>query len=233
MKQVIDSLSLVVPAYNEEEVIFETLKIYNKKLARIARRYEIIVVDDGSTDLTPQILKKINVKNPHLKIITHKKNLGVGKTLLDGLRIAKYQWVMHNSADQPFNIDDLQKIKNLFKTSDVIVAVRKDRSANSLFRKLTSLTSLLLIKLFFGTHIKDFHFIQIYKTKILKGVKVTSNDTFMPAELLVNLARKNYTIAQFTAKFYKRTAGYSKYDNPLRYLVYLRELVKFWWRLNH
>lgn len=230
MDQMINSLSLVVPAYNEEQVIEKALIIYAEKLSNLVKRYEIIIVDDGSTDKTPQILK--NLKDPKIKVLTHRKNMGVGKALIDGFKIAKYEWVMHNSADAPFDINDLEKARPFFKNSDVIVVTREDRSANSPFRKLTSLASLLLIKIFFGTKIRDFHFIQIYRTSILKKVKIKSHDTFMPAELLVNLSRRGYTVAQFKAKFHKRMAGYSKYDNPIRYIIYLRELIKFWWRLN-
>lgn len=232
MKYTVESLSLVVPAYNEEEVIGQTIKTYRDKLKKLAKKFEIIIVDDGSIDKTNSILRSLEKKYDEIKIINHHTNLGVGRALLDGFKKAKYEWVMHNSADEPFNLNDLTKLKDAFKISDVIVAVREDRSANSPFRKLTSLTSRAIVKVFFGTNIEDFHFIQIYKTSILKKIKIISNDTFMPAELLVNLSHRNYTIFQFRAKFHKRMAGHSKYDNPIRYLVYLRELIKFWWRLN-
>ena len=231
-KTIVDSLSLVVPVLNEQEIIEETIGVYNSNLKNVAKIYEIIVVDDGSNDSTPEILKSLRNKNKVIKIITHEKNMGVGKALFDGFKAARYEWVMHNSADQPFDINNLKKIANLFQNSDVIVAVREDRSANTLFRKLTSLTSLMTVKIFFGTDIRDFHFIQIYKTSILKNIKIGSKDTFMPAELLITLHKKGYIISQFPARFQKRTTGYSKYDNPVRYFIYLKELLKFWWKIN-
>lgn len=232
MSYIVNSLSLIIPAYNEESAIEETALVYKQKLEKIAKKYEIIIVDDGSNDRTPRILKKLKKQFSEVRVITHKKNLGVGKALSDGFKAAKCNWVMHNSADQPFDIDDLEKARALFTKSDVIVVEREDRSANSPIRKVTSLASLFLVKLLFGTNIKDFHFIQLYRRQILKGVKISSRDTFMPAELLVKLSKKNYTINQFKAKFHKRTAGYSKYDNPIRYVTYLRELIKFWFAMR-
>lgn len=225
-------LSLVVPVLNEQEVIEETVQIYSNELSKIFEKYEIIIVDDGSTDNTPKILQSTRKKIPHIKILTHRTNSGVGKAILDGFKLAKGEWVMHNSADRPFDIRLLKSIIPLFENSDIIVINRKDRSANPLFRKLTSLTSYLLVRTFFGAPIKDFHFIQIYKRKIIQSVSVQSNDTFAPAELLVKLYKKGYKINHFSARFYKRTAGYSKYNNPIRYIWYLKDLTNLWLSLK-
>ncbi|MBI4058778.1 glycosyltransferase family 2 protein [Candidatus Microgenomates bacterium] len=228
----LNSLSLIVPAFNEEAAIKDSIQIYNQKLRKFTKKYEIIVIDDGSTDNTAKILQGIIKKYKKVKGITHKENLGVGRAIWDGFKKARYEWILTNSADQAFNLDDLKRAGEQFKTADVIVFVRQDRSANSNFRKLTSMTSFLLVKLFFRTPIEDFHFVQAYKREILKNVKIAARDTFMPAELLVNLYRRGYNIAQVKAKFYKRSAGRSKYGNPVRYLKYLKELFTFWIKIT-
>ncbi len=232
MNRINHSISLIIPALNEEPVIKQTVLIYHQDLKRLFQKHELIIVDDGSTDQTPAILKRLQKKIPQLKILTHKKNEGVGKAILDGFKEARSEWVMHNSADQPFNLNDLKKHQHLFDTTDVIVVVRKDRSANSFFRKITSGTSFLLVRLFFGVPIGDFHFIQVYKRSILKNIRIISGDTFAPAELLITLYKKGYRISQFTSHFHRRTKGSSKYNNPKRYLRYLRDLFNFWWRLK-
>ena len=232
MKKISNSLSLIVPAYNEEELIEETIKIYNNELKRLFTKYEIIAVDDGSTDNTQKILKKLQLSIKPLKIVKHKTNLGVGKALIDGFAKAKMDYVLHNSADRAFDLKDLGKIKGELNNYDVIVFVRYDRSANSPFRKLTSRTSLFLIKLFFRTPIKDYHFVQLYKNNILSTVKLEAHDTFMPPELLIKLYNKGYKFNHVQAVFHKRTAGKSKYNNPIRYLIYLKELLIFWLKLK-
>lgn len=225
-------ISLVVPALNEQEVIAETIRIYNNYLSQLFKKYEIIIVDDGSTDQTPKILRSIRKKIPHLRILTHPTNYGVGKAILDGFQAARGEWVMHNSADRPFDLLLLKHIIPLFNKSDVIVVARKDRSANSPFRKLTSLTSYILVRIMFGTPIKDFHFIQIYRKNILNSVTVHSHDVFAPAELLVKLYKMGYKINHFSAPFHGRTAGYSKYSNPIRYVRYLKDLIRLWLALR-
>ena len=169
---------------------------------------------------------------PQLRIVTHQKNEGVGKAILDGFKIARFEWVTHNSADRPFDLNDFRKQNHLFDSSDVIVAVRTNRSANPFFRKITSKISFLAVRLFFGVPIGDFHFIQAYKKSILSKVKIISEDTFVPAELLITLYQKGCKISQFSTKFHKRTKGSSKYNNPIRYLKYLKDLLKFWWKLK-
>ncbi|QQG47092.1 MAG: glycosyltransferase family 2 protein [Candidatus Woesebacteria bacterium] len=221
----IESLSLIVPVLNEEEVIKETIGIYTKELQKLCKKYEIIVVDDGSEDKTAFILQKLKKEKKHIVILTHKKNLGVGKSILDGFKIAKYKWVFHNSADQPFDLSDLNKVTNKMETSDVVVFTRKDRSANPFFRKITSLVSYTLVKIFFNVPINDFHFVQLYRKNVLKNIHIHSEDTFAPAELLIKLYRKGFKFKQQKAVFHRRTAGSSKYNNPIRYLRYLRDLI--------
>ena len=225
------TLSLVVPVLNEEELIEDTIKIYTQDIKKLFTKFEIIIVDDGSTDKTPQILAKL--KNAgKIKLITHTKNLGVGEAITNGFAAAKMEWVMTNSADRPFDLLDLSKVLKDFSYADAIIFARFDRSANPIFRKLTSTVSRLLVKTLFRVPISDFHFVQIYKRLLLRKVKAQSRDTFMPAELLVKLSKKGYKITEHKAVFHGRTAGKSKYNNPIRYLRYLYELLKFWVRLN-
>lgn len=232
MNKIPHSLSLILPALNEEELIKETIDVYNKKLSKLFQRYEIIVVDDGSKDKTSQIIKRLLKKNSHLKVITHEKNLGVGRAILDGFRAASMEFVMTNSADRPFNLEDLMRGKEFFESSDAIVVSRFNRSANPFFRKLTSKVSYYLVKTFFRVPISDFHFVQIYRRSVLSSIEVISEDTFAPAELLIKLYKKGYRFSEFKAVFHRRTKGQSKYNNPIRYLKYLRELLKFWIRLH-
>lgn len=232
MNKIPHTISLIVPALNEEELIEETIEIYKKKLSRLFKRYEIIIVDDGSTDKTPQILQKLIKKNPNIKVTTHERNFGVGKAILDGFGTASMEFVMTNSADRPFNLSNLARHKKLFNSSDVIVISRFDRSANPFFRKITSKASYYLVRTFFKIPISDFHFVQIYRRAILSSIEVASEDTFAPAEMLIKLYNKGYKFSEFKAVFYRRTKGYSKYNNPIRYLKYLRELLKFWFRLH-
>ena len=86
-------LSVFLPAYNEEENIRKTVEVVVKKIKKIARKYEVLVIDDGSSDKTKEIVKQLNSKNSRIKLITHKKNKGYGGALKTGMRKAKYEWI--------------------------------------------------------------------------------------------------------------------------------------------
>lgn len=230
MKKINTSLSLIVPAFNEEEGIVETITMYHKELAMLFDKFEIIVVNDGSRDRTKAHLIKLKKTLPKITIINKPSNQGVGRAILDGFKIAKHEWVLANSADRPFSLLELPKIKSKFAEFDVIVVSRKDRSAHPHFRKITSLVSFYLVRLLFRVPILDFHFVQLYKRDIVKDIQITAHDTFALAELLVTLYQKGHRITHYPAHFYKRTKGTSKYNNPIRYAWYAKDLLTFWFR---
>jgi len=149
------SLSVVLPAYNEEgsieQMIEESvafLKQHNK-----FEEYEIIVVDDGSTDQTASILKRLEDIEP-IKIITHSKNLGFGGAIVSGIRQAQYSWLLIMDSDGQFKIDSLQKITDFLSEYDIIAGFRY-RRADAFYRKFLGKAGNFLTCRLFGLALKD------------------------------------------------------------------------------
>lgn len=229
------SISLVIPAYNESEIIKETLCIFNHILMCNFLDYEIIVVNDGSTDKTPQIIDDLSRKNHRIKTLHNKNNIGSGASLWLGFQKASKELVISNFADRPFDISALEQIfKHAnFEAIDFIVVVRKDRSANTFYRKITSLANYFLIKSLFKINISDFQFVQIYKKKILEGINIHSKETFVPPELMIKLVNKGYKYQEMCYPFDKRTGGKPKCGHPIKILRSVYEIISFWinWKL--
>ncbi len=115
------NIAIVIPAYNEEKIMAKTLKVVGDYLAGHGCDYEIIVVDDGSTDATRQIVKQHN--NPVIHLITNKINKGKGYSVKKGILNAQKDWILFIDADLSTPIGELQTFFN-YQDDDVIIGSR-------------------------------------------------------------------------------------------------------------
>lgn len=231
-----ESISLVLPVYNEESLIEDTIKISLEKLSRFTDDYEIVIVDDAGKDRTGKISDRLNKEFSQVRVLHNIVNLGAGTSVLRGMKIAKGDIVFHNGADNPFDIDDLEKALPLLKDADIAVAVRVDRSAHSLWRKITSLGNKFLIHLLFQPRISDMNFIQIYRKNVLQDPSVINifsrSPAFVTPEILIRARRRGYRIVQFRAEFYRRKAGKASYGKPHDIIWTFYDMLRFRLKLN-
>jgi glycosyltransferase involved in cell wall biosynthesis len=227
-------ISLVVPVYNEQEIIAETVKVFLSDLEEVCDDHELIIVDDASTDDTAKILfgleKKFSAK---LRVLRNEHNLGGGTSLLKGFKQARFDHIGTNFADRPFDLKELKNIFPLFEQgNDFVVVCRTDRSANSLYRKITSLVNYHLIRSLFQVDVGDFQFVQVYKRPVLENLKIGAKRTFVPAEIIIKALHKGWSMAEYKAKFHKRTKGRAKCGHPRIIITALKDIFTFWIKLK-
>ncbi len=112
-------VSFIIPAYNEAEDIGDSLKELKDTLSAIAQPYEIIVIDDGSTDGTGKIARDLDVE-----VITHKENLGYGRSLKDGIRAAKGEYIFFMDADGTYDVSRIPYMLNMARNTDLVIGKR-------------------------------------------------------------------------------------------------------------
>lgn len=224
------SISLVIPAYNEEESIGYALNICNDFLQSITKEYEIIVVDDGSKDRTGEIIDKYAINHPRIKSIHNIRNEGSGRSLFIGLKKAQYDFIVTNFADLPFDIRELTNILALFDNENInfIVVSRKNRKVNSIYRKITSLVNYWFIRIIFNIKVGDFQFVQIYKKHVLDNIDIKSKGTFVPPEIIIKALFHGYRMKECISCFHPRRAGNSKCGNIRVIMQTIIETIKFW-----
>jgi glycosyltransferase involved in cell wall biosynthesis len=222
------SISLVVPVFNEKEIIEESVAVFREVLSRICADFEIIIVDDASDDGPSEILSAIAPRY-NIRLTRNPVNLGSGMALWRGFRAARNELVVSNFADRPFDLGELVNILPFFSSGavDFAVVVRRDRSANSFFRKITSWMNFLLIRALFGTEIKDFQFVQIYRKRVLENINITSKHTFVAPEIIIKAILSGYKYKQYVSDFHPRPEGRSKYSNPWLILASASEIFLF------
>lgn len=220
------SVSVVFPAYNEEENIEATVARCARSLERLTDRFEIVIVDDCSTDGMPQIADRLAAEDERVRIIHNPVNLGAGTSVWIGLKAARCEVVVHDSMDYPFDLDDLDRVLPLFAEWDVVAIFRSDRSANSPWRKITSITNYWLIRGMHGAPFRDMNFVQAYRREVVQSVTIKAKSpAFVTPELLIRAHAKGFRCTEIEATFHARTRGRASYGKPRDILWSLAENV--------
>lgn len=142
------SLSLVVAVCNEEELLEEFVTKARQSLAKVAHEFEIILVDDGSSDDSRKIEDDLEKKFSDIKIIKLDKNYGLGTAYAIGFKAAEKDIIFNNTVDTFFNMDELPKILPYLKQADALSCYRTNTKSNNYYQKLLTLTNYWLIKFF-------------------------------------------------------------------------------------
>jgi glycosyltransferase involved in cell wall biosynthesis len=222
-------MTVLLPAYNETANVEETVRRCLDVLRRFTDQPEVLVIDDGSTDDTGAIADRIAQEESAVRVVHNPVNLGVGSSLLVGMRAARGDLVLHNAMDYPFDMADLARVLPLFPANDVVIIVRTNRAAHSPWRKVTSLVHFWLIRVLFRVSFRDMNFVQVYKKEVLANLRVKARSpTFVTPELLIRARDRGYRFAEVEAVFHPRHRGQASYGKPRDILWALADMLSFW-----
>ena len=223
------SVSAVIPAYNEESYIERCVTALESVLDDMAGDYEIIVVDDGSVDRTAAILESLKRSHPRLIVVHHDRNHGLGRTLRSGFAACTKAITFYSDADLPFDFAELGRGLRVmaFNGADVIAGFRHDRTNEGLRRILYSFVYNWLIRLAFGVRIKDVNFsFKLIRTPALHRMHLRSDGSFIDAEMMINADRMGLFICQIGVDYFKRRFGHSNLSSLRTIATMLREMVR-------
>jgi len=220
-------LSIVFPALNEEKNITKSISSAVKFAAPLGE-YEVIVVDDGSTDSTRAEVLKYKGENNCIHLISHKKNRGYGAAVWDGLKAAKGDLIFFTDSDMQFKINELKKFINTINDCDVVIGFRKKRS-EGFSRKLNMLAWRSLARVFLSLKFKDIDCaFKLFKSKVIKKIKVESTGAMFSAELLYRINQHGFKVIELPVNHYLRVYGKPTGANPKVIIRALREFFGFY-----
>lgn len=201
------SLSLFFPAYNEAGNIARTITEAQLIAEEISDLYEIIIVNDGSTDETESIVKSLQKNNPRIRLISHEQNSGYGVSLRTGISQCQYKYIFFSDSDLQFNLTELSHFLPFISEYDVVIGYRAQRNDPAL-RILNAKVWNLLIKLMFKLHIKDINCaFKLFKSEVLQPIRLDSRGAMISAEILIKLTRKKVKLKEVPVTHKPRHSG--------------------------
>jgi len=195
-------------------------------LDRLDADYELIIVDDGSSDDTARIADKMAAEDPAVKVIHHPTNLGYGAALQSGIRAAGKNLIFYTDGDGQFDFAEMPPLLDLIRHYDIVSCYRLNRR-DSIVRRFNGWCWTKLVCLLFGMNIRDIDCaFKLYKRGIFDGMELNSTGALIDAEILARAARKGCTITQIGVHHLPRTAGRQTGADFRVVLRAFRELLK-------
>ncbi|MFH1450627.1 MAG: glycosyltransferase family 2 protein [archaeon] len=223
-------ISVVVPVYNEEESIHQLYDELTDVLKKITKKYEILLVDDGSTDTTTKAMKELVKKDSHVVVVQLRRNFGQTAALLAGFHNAKGDIIVTLDADLQNDPADIPRLLDKLKKGyDVVCGWRMQRNDN-VFKKIPSKLSNFLNRKITGMNIHDSGCtLRAYRKEAVEGIKLYGeNHRYIPALI----AGRGYKVTEIVTNHRHRRFGRSKYGagrllKGLLDLLALRFLLKY------
>lgn len=228
-----ESLTLFFPMWNEEEMIERTvgaaLEIGDELvLAQRIGSYEVLLVDDASTDATAAIAERLAGEHENLRVVHHPVNRKLGGSIRTGLAEAKGDLVLYTDADMPFDLTQLHKALRLIEIydADIVSAYRHDRTGEGAKRAVYSYVYNSLVKLALGLRMRDVNFaFKLIRRRVLDHLELRSEGSFIDVELLAKSQRMGFHIIQFGVDYFPRARGTSTLSSPAVIVKILKEFV--------
>ncbi len=126
----------------------------------VAESFEVLIIDDGSTDDTTEIAQRLSSENANVRVLRHTINKGYGEALKTGMKAAQYSWVFYSDGDLQFNLSEITLLVSEAANADVVVGYRIDR-ADPLYRQLNAAIYRLALRLFMRIRVRDVNAVRL------------------------------------------------------------------------
>ena len=247
------SLSWLCWAHNEEILIRAYLRRANELLRRTVEDYEILVVDDGSADRTPAILKELVQEIPQLRVVTNETNRNVGYSSRRAIMAAGKEYLMWQTVDWSYDIAMLRVFLEFLKTHDVVAGVRRapvqqanrvhrvvggllrlfgikhiTRRSDTIPKALVSVINYLLVRALFRVPLSDFQNVCIYPTSLIQSMDKEADSSFLNPEMLIKAYWSGCSIVEVPISFIPRQAGHAKGTRLRAIRASVRDIFRLW-----
>lgn len=230
----IKNLSVFFPLFNEEGNIKNSVDKAIRILDTLKIEYEILLINDGSSDRTGQIADELSSKNPKIKVIHHEKNLGYGEALKSGFYNARYETIVYTDGDGQFDFSEIYKFLDKIQDYDLVVGYRIKRQ-DPFFRLLFKQGWKLSLWAAFGLTLKDVDCgFKMIKKSVLKKIPhlQSQRGAMINAELAIKAKKYGFKVTQVGVNHYPRLAGKPTGANIQVIITSHLDLIRLWWKLK-
>ena len=226
------NLSVIMPAYNEAGNVEIVISKAISYLDNFAEHYEIIMINDGSTDDTGKIIKRLAESNPKIHPIHHPQNQGYGAAVRSGFREARMDYIFLTDADGQFDFQELTEVFPHLTESDFIIGYRLTRQ-DAYYRKINTYLWNVLCRIIFRTRVKDIDCaFKLFKRQILDSIELKANGAMVSTELLIKARKAGFKIVEMGVHHYPRLTGKASGANPRVVYRAFKEIIQLYPELH-
>lgn len=226
------TLSVIVPALNEGLNIGAVITDITAAFGQHSIKGVVIVINDGSSDKTGEIVENLARTNNAVKLINHQKTLGIGFSFWDGVRNSTTDLVVMFPGDNEVDARDALQYIILMDKVDILIPFMHNVEVRDRWRRLISSVYRFIINMSFGINLNYTNGAVIYRRKILDGVKLKSRGFFYQAELLIKLIRRGYLFAEVPNFIFIRKHGKSKATTLKSLVNVIKDYVKLFFEIH-
>ncbi len=205
-----ESVSIIVPAFNEADSIGDVLDEIFQAMKDFSADWELIVVDDGSTDDTAKVTSEKVDQCKNLRLIRHEQNQGSGGAIRTGIDQAKMDLVIYLPADGQVNPSEIQAYVSAALGADIVLGVRTSRNDYSIRRKAQSFVYLKMVNLFFGQSFRDVNWVHLWRRDKINRIQLRSDGVFMLQEIVCIARKEGWRIVEVPSIYRTRIKGLAK-----------------------
>lgn len=220
------SLTVFFPCYNEESNVERTTLAALKMCRRVARDFEVIIVNDGSRDRTGEIADRLAGEHAQVRAVHNHPNLGYGGALQRGFREATKEFIFYTDGDGQFDFEEIDHLLPMLDNYDIVSAYRVNRR-ESFIRKVNAVCWTVLVNVVFGLWLRDIDCaFKIFPRRFFDEIEMKSTGALIDAEVLARAKYLGYSIGQVGVHHYPRRAGAQTGANISVILRAFKELFK-------
>jgi glycosyltransferase involved in cell wall biosynthesis len=228
----VESISAFFPCYNDEATIASMVNLAFVTIDKVGADGEVIVIDDGSTDGSPHVLKELLDEHPRLRVVTHEQNRGYGGALLSGFASATKQWVFYTDGDAQFDPAELELLVAEAAPDVDVVQGYKIRRADNLARRVIGRVYHRFVSLMFGLKIRDTDCdFRLIRRAMLERIRLEHSSGVICVELVRKLQDAGARFVEVPIHHYPRRYGHSQFFRLSAVARSLWDLAGLWLEL--
>lgn len=242
-------------AYNEEEIVGEYLTRANELLSQTVEDYEIVIVDDCSTDGTNEIIREVMKNNPRVRLIRNRTNMNVGYSSKTAIKSARKEYLMWQTIDWSYDLSFLRLFLELLKSYDVVAGVRREpvkaadkgmkpvlvflrlfgikhitRRSDTIPKAIISMFNYILIRCLFRVPLSDYQNVVFYPRKLIQSIAFESNSSFANPEGLIKSYWRGASIVEVPISFLPRQLGEAKGTRLKSIMKSVEDIFRLWFK---
>jgi glycosyltransferase involved in cell wall biosynthesis len=232
------AISMLGWALNEEDNLVEYVNRAEAFLTSVSDDFELVVIDDGSTDRTWSLANELQTTRPWLTVLKNDRNRGPGYCYRRGINAASKEYFMAQTVDWAYDIDAFRPVIDRLRQYDILQGVRPGefslsvlrRRSDSLYKGIVSLTNYTLIRVLFQLPFADFQNVTVCPARLAQALPLESEGSFTNPEVMMKLYWRGASFLQVPVLFQKRGRGKGTGTRAGAILKSIGEIVRSWFR---